>query len=1854
MGNNEDTSRALIETTVAERCKHSSWDQFCTTVTLAEAERLLGREYHGRFLIELLQNAADAWRSTGRTGLSEVRVVIESDPPALTVANYGSPFPASTVLDSLGQIGQSTKAAGESIGHKGIGFKSVLEVTDTPQLFSDFNAGIAGLAVRFDAKSALEQIGEVCPSWHEWARRHEHIGEDALRAVPTLRHPTWEEEVPPVVAELGAEGFDTVIRLPFTGPNGDRQKWSETIHESLKDIDDQILVLLGCFSRVVVDDRISGEHQEIVFSESEAPVRLSDRSSRSRVTVTRSGVVSSRWELYRRHGGSDLADDAAVGVRLDVDDPRVPVHATSGQRATEADTHRSSPFHLFFPTSIGSGLPFLVHGYFEVDAARTGFFRGSTTNVPILETLSDLAVSAIANLASRQVVDLAALLDLIARTQAPENETVVRQFREPTLTNLDGVDWLPTHGGGAPARLRDVIVAPASVVQPMCDTFTAGYVRSRVSLAIVSPTVSERGLEFLVARASLVEGGAETLWDSLAQLLRPGAVEIWDLDQADKGFLSLLDLAEALRSWDKDRWLIQAASLPGDPAARIIPVTSKDARRRMATVPVRERSDGTGGPGDRRNTIMARVHGREHAALLPPASMGVAFVSDGVFASEDELRRAEEFNVRPFTVDAVLDTLRNHQQIGNDSGEVLSFMWSLLNAADASEYGVSRAVSRVDQPRPEEWFWLKPGRAGSGATPVRAQNRERSLCSVLLPAADGIWRPAGELAFGADWADWVEAYLGGPSRRVNAMRRLQRLAPGPEALLAKPEEVLPYLPEEEDAERARRRQFAFLLRLGCWEVLPVEGVVGRPEGEGQRQDCPNWAWGDQRATMGSRDDAPWLFGSSEPRAHRNAYVVEDWRLAWSIDNRTFDLAEDLTAAIIDGASLYETLGKSHLACRKCRRHNTRYQTSDEERRDSTLALQLRHARWLVARKYGEVDKVVRPNEAWWRSSPLEGGAGLIQLQHVWLVAGERWSQQMRGLVGLHSLEDAPMTRLLELHTELRSQLGNDEEEFSGVQARQAFIRLHRLMYQRVAELEQSVPEVLAEIGRDLKYLPIVECRHDDGRQATFKGRFAGQVPFVVLARSQGAVAKSLGIEPFKVEVRRLGDDGVDVTSSLTSDYGDRIPELLAIMVHRGVGGSTLDPSSEDFHIRSRRLRALTVRRVTAMELELTVPGLSQVGVTDGSDIDESFLEGGTTSHPVIYQGLSGVGWQMRLRSRLGSHIAEVVEVPGLADAFRLLLTGAEDEREDLLHEWGIGDQEIDDLRGQVGAVSHLDAASHRIWFASIVSVVNGERYEDRDVVLEPSAVVSLLVSNRFDHATAAKLSRLGGWASSRRGAGVDSALPILVRAGVDLAQLSQELSSRGEPTLRVTAALELLRRWQVANSQRVAAALVCKGMEESTAKTALGDTEPPTPTQFQLDPVLQDVLAPVARLLNDGGVDVTAEALAESPAVALARAIGISVSDLDKRAGLLFNAEARESALRGLAREWREELIHLVVLQGCAGQGTSAVRRAHQKVQAEIPRVSTPSGLHPHVDVAFAARLPILSSALIEKMSDDPFSPVPARRDILRFASESGLRTHDSDRIRTVTTSQRTSIVASLERRGRELAAAGIRPVLPDLIERRPDPSALNTDTLPRDKVAKSAIAAVKFDIGMERRRKELGDDGEEWVIAAVVAALRGLDDDHRVRAIDQMITLLRDHFTEPSILELLAAGDSARESGLDDEELAERLHSFVHASALSDNFGFDVLGWIPNADGTDGRALALEVKSSGSKAFMLSAGEWKRAQELYDASTGESQYAVLVVRRDRTSSPEAMDLLIDPVQLDRDHQLSREVDGFRVSYATR
>ena len=92
------------------------------------------QEYEGRAVLELIQNGHDA---IGRESSGRIHVLLITDEaePALYVANDGAPFSSANFHAIIG-FGLSDKSAGEGIGNKGLGFRSVLRLTDRPEVYS--------------------------------------------------------------------------------------------------------------------------------------------------------------------------------------------------------------------------------------------------------------------------------------------------------------------------------------------------------------------------------------------------------------------------------------------------------------------------------------------------------------------------------------------------------------------------------------------------------------------------------------------------------------------------------------------------------------------------------------------------------------------------------------------------------------------------------------------------------------------------------------------------------------------------------------------------------------------------------------------------------------------------------------------------------------------------------------------------------------------------------------------------------------------------------------------------------------------------------------------------------------------------------------------------------------------------------------------------------------------------------------------------------------------------------------------------------------------------------------------------------------------------------------------------------------------------------------------------------------------------------------------------------------------------------------------------------------------------------------------------------------------------------------
>ena len=208
-------------------------------------------QYHGRFLIELIQNAHDALFEVGVMDTPQrIEIVLADDEHphgALYIANDGQPFTPSN-FKALSNLGQSDKDPQKSIGNKGIGFRSVLEITKAPEIYSRneresssfdgycfsfqpdviqmFEGPIRRVVDGDNSVESPEAIGGRLLEWDD--ARYEYFRErcrtfskDWLReelaflSPYALPIPMDTQQAAPRVADFEQRGFSTVIRLPF-------------------------------------------------------------------------------------------------------------------------------------------------------------------------------------------------------------------------------------------------------------------------------------------------------------------------------------------------------------------------------------------------------------------------------------------------------------------------------------------------------------------------------------------------------------------------------------------------------------------------------------------------------------------------------------------------------------------------------------------------------------------------------------------------------------------------------------------------------------------------------------------------------------------------------------------------------------------------------------------------------------------------------------------------------------------------------------------------------------------------------------------------------------------------------------------------------------------------------------------------------------------------------------------------------------------------------------------------------------------------------------------------------------------------------------------------------------------------------------------------------------------------------------------------------------------------------------------------------------------------------------------------------------------------------------------------------
>jgi hypothetical protein len=175
-------------------------------------EGLVATDYDGRTIIELLQNSHDAHDPNRSDGHIEFHFAAdEADHGVLYAANGGRPL-ATDDFKSMCRVAMSSKRPDQGIGNKGVGFKSVWQISASPEIYSrsaESSVRFDGYCFRFARHEDFDTVaGRVSPGRAGFA--------DELRDnVTALQVPIGLTIVHETVERFLAQGAATVIRIPL-------------------------------------------------------------------------------------------------------------------------------------------------------------------------------------------------------------------------------------------------------------------------------------------------------------------------------------------------------------------------------------------------------------------------------------------------------------------------------------------------------------------------------------------------------------------------------------------------------------------------------------------------------------------------------------------------------------------------------------------------------------------------------------------------------------------------------------------------------------------------------------------------------------------------------------------------------------------------------------------------------------------------------------------------------------------------------------------------------------------------------------------------------------------------------------------------------------------------------------------------------------------------------------------------------------------------------------------------------------------------------------------------------------------------------------------------------------------------------------------------------------------------------------------------------------------------------------------------------------------------------------------------------------------------------------------------------
>lgn len=516
-------------------------------------ERAIARDYEGREILELLQNANDQAAEVGRLG----RVLVELSHDGLIVANTGLPFSLDGVVSlQTSHLSPKRRRGRRLIGNKGLGFRSILNWSTTPIILSD------ALCIAYSMSHARKMLSSLIEADRELARlvNEEAQGDDSL-ILPFLLFPLFvedgdltrklEEEKARFLfdrsEELLLDGYNTVIGMPFD---------NSTKHDRAAAQMDEMRPEVLLFAKNL---------GELCFRQSDGFSVVWQRVGHGDTAeVLANGQSIGKWTIYRT--AEELPSEAVEADQHTGTDYEIVV-AVPDQSSINVGL-----LYSYFPTDVTLPLPIVCHATLDLEQNRKHLQDGRKCNNFVLnrltEFIAEIAEVVAGNAAGDQwagcslVMPKADYPGELKREKFPERLIGAAKARRivPTLSGKPVVankafripgansSWLPAEifpdvvpiRNSSDVRFLTALDVPSMGVQEIRRRIVAAQdLTSEQRIALIGGLLGQETLRDAFTSALLIDSGGNPLADGMRVFLSPASGNAPSLpDWADLRFLS--------------------------------------------------------------------------------------------------------------------------------------------------------------------------------------------------------------------------------------------------------------------------------------------------------------------------------------------------------------------------------------------------------------------------------------------------------------------------------------------------------------------------------------------------------------------------------------------------------------------------------------------------------------------------------------------------------------------------------------------------------------------------------------------------------------------------------------------------------------------------------------------------------------------------------------------------------------------------------------------------------------------------------------------------------------------------------------------------------------------------------------------------------------------------------------------------------------------------------------------------------------------------------------------------------------------------------------------------------------------